>query len=606
MNFIRRIFNRDKRFPVNTSCGIIELTKQENSLLKKVISGSATSFEGQRLYGYVTGRGLPFPLEWEVHVLRSTLAELPNRDDLAKRLAEVEASLSQTTDAEQIEWSIWERAWSRFSGTSLVGPNDVNGFARARAQCFSDACILLSDPYFATLGISRRTATILALHDTLMSAPSRDLVPIAELGIRQFRQMLEDPALTTPQAMGVYDALHSMYFSGVSDVLDLRRFDSIVPTFEDWLLKRSGLNGSRVPALPENEFLTVAYLLHTAHFDRGNAVSPLIVLLASTHAQALNRRVILYLVQYVGAEFQEKIANSGLSVRVFPQGRNYGRIDEIAKAMQEDHVDVVITEQNRAIAAALFVRRVAPLQMWLDTGFPFWSLRSLDWTFSPNMEGAPDIYRRISGLFCHQPASVMQGDIEYSEVDRIRKTFPEKAFVLGVFVRLIKLNKRVFDLLNKLLVVEPTFQLLIAGTGDPTHVNDFIASSGHAERIRFCNENVNLQIYGRVVDVMCDTFPFIGGHACREVGAQGTPVVSMLGTAWDTVLHEERSPELLASDQDNYVAIVKRLFKDSSFRARQKTIAMEIFAERADPNRTIADLEAGISAATETRKTRFG
>ncbi len=516
---------------------------------------------------------------------------------VSMRLTKAEALLARASNVELIERSIWERAWVRFTGTSLIASRDAKELSRTRELCFYDACILLSSPHFTVVSVERRVATILVLHDTLMSAPSPDLAPVAELGLRQFRQMLKDPALTVPQAMGIFDALHSMYFAGVSDVLELRRFDGVVPPFEEWLLKRCGTNESRHAVLPKDRPLTIAYLLHTAHFDRGNAVSPLIVLLAKIHAQAPGRRVILYLVQHVGSGFPEQVANNGFSIRIFPQGRNYERVDEIASAMREDHVDVVITEQNRAVAAALYARRVAPLQMWLDTGFPFWSLRSLDWTFSPNMEGAPDISRRISGLFCHQPASVMQGDIEYSEVERIRKTFPEGAFILGVFTRLIKVNDKVFDLLDRLLSAESAFQLLIVGTGDAAHVKEFIAQSDFSDRIRFLNENVDLRIYGQVVDVMCDTFPFIGGHACREVGAQGTPVVSMLGTAWDTVLHEERNPELLARDHETYIALVRRLFNDGSFRERQKEIAFEVFADRADPGRTIADLETGISAA---------
>lgn len=599
MRFMRFPFRRSKLIPYETSSGAINLTAEEHSLLAKVLAGSASMDEGQRLYSSVIGRGLPFPLEWEIQVLRSALSELPNRDDLIKRLAEVETALSHPSYAEIVERSTWERSWVRFSGTSLIGLHDANELARVRSQCFADACTLLSSPHFATLGADRRTATILALHDTLMSAPSPDLVPIAELGIRQFRQMLREPGLTMPQAMGIFDALHSMYFSGVSDVVDLRRFDYIVPHFEEWLSKQS------VPASPSscslsNEApLTIAYLLHTAHFDRGNAVSPLIVLLANTHAKAPNRRVLLYLVQYVGSDFQAQIGESDFTLRVFPQGRSYERMDEIAAAMRADHVDVVITEQNRAIAAALFARRVAPLQMWLDTGFPFWNLKSLDWTFSPNITGAPDSILRRSGLYCHQPSSVIKSDISDSEIDRIRSSFPAGSFVLGVFVRLIKLNERVFDLLEKLLAIEPAFQLLIVGTGDPSHVKNFIAQSANANRIKFLNENVDLHVYGRVVDVMCDTFPFIGGHACREVGAQGTPVVSMLGTAWDTVLQEERNPDLLARDPEGYIDLVRRLFNDGDFRKRQRRVAFEVFADRADSERTIADLEAGINAAAK-------
>ncbi len=186
---------------------------------------------------------------------------------------------------------------------------------------------------------------------------------------------------------------------------------------------------------------------------------------------------------------------------------------------------------------------------------------------------------------------------DHTEIERIRSSFPADAFVLGIFSRLIKLNEHVLDLLASLLKTEPKFQLLIVGTGDPSRVKEFVAFPAHAGRIKFINENVDLRIYGDVVDVMCDTFPFIGGHACREVGARGTPVVSMLGTPWDAVLHEERNPDLLAIDQNHYIELVKRLFGDRSFRDRQRKISVEVFADRSDPPRTIAEVEAGIDGA---------
>lgn len=596
LSFMRRIFSRNARIPVSTSQGSLDLTTEEHSLLEKLLSGAANGEDILRLYSHLSARGLPFPPEWEVRALRVTLSELPQRDDLAKRLVEVEAALARHSAIEVIDRSTWERAWARFSATSLIGTYDANELQAVRARCFSDACTLLANPYFRALPAGRRAATIIALHDTLMSAPSPDLVPVAELGLRQFRKMLEDPELSVPQAMGVFDALHSMYFAGVSDVLDLRRFDYVVPQFEAWLKAKHAIQKSP-KRIKEGGTLTVAYLLHTAHFDRGNAVSPLIVLLAGIHAKAPNRRVFLYLVQYVAPGFQEKVENLGFEVRNFSQGRDYERMEEIAKSLRDDGVDVVITEQNRAVATALYAQRVAPLQMWLDTGFPFWRLKSLDWTFSPNMDGLPDSQRRISGLFCHQPSSVMQRETDLLEVERVRKSFPPGSFVIGVFVRLIKINENVFDLLNRLLAAQPAFCLFIAGTGDAAHVKSLISGSAHRERIMFLNENVDLQVYGKAIDVMCDTFPFIGGHACREVGAQGTPVVSMLGTAWDTVLREERNPELLAGDTESYMAIVMRLFEDPEFREQQRSIALRIFANRADPERTTSDLEAGIDAA---------
>jgi hypothetical protein len=588
---------------VSTSRGMLELTAEEYQLLKKIVEGTSSMNEGQQFYQMITSRGLPLPLEWEAPILRATLAKLPERADLSQRLATVEASLGiqGRSDATISDRSVWESALARFSATSLIGSNNSKETVDRQANSFADACVLLSSPYFSQLPVERQASTILSLHDTLMSVPSADLYPIAELGLRQFRRMLDDPALTMPQALSVFDALHSLFFSGVSDVQDLKRFDAIVQNFESWLKVHTQRPLSNKLRMVSEDNLTVAYLLHTAHFDRGNAVSRLIVSLAEMHAAQPNRRIFLYLVQYIDKEFVGKLAGTRVTIRQFPQDRNYGAIDRILSSLNEDRVDVVVTEQNRAIAAALFVQRAAPIQIWADTGFPYWSLRSLDWTLSPVWAGEPNPLKKISRLSWRQKPDTLKEDTNPTLLAEIRAQFPPDAFILGVFVRLIKLTPEFLGVLDKLLECEPTFWLIIAGTGDAKSVHEYVMRSPYHSRILFHHGNVDLNLYGQVIDVMCDTFPFIGGNACREVGAHGTAVVSLLGTPWDAFLRQDRSPNLLAQTAQAYVDLVLRLFHDENFRAQQREIASQLYRRHTEPQQMIEDVEIAISAVGKTQ-----
>jgi glycosyltransferase involved in cell wall biosynthesis len=583
-----------------TSMGPVELAAGEQALLARLQAGIASMEEGQAFYQALTARGAPFPVEWELAVLRVTVRALPEREDLRARLDTLERQLRDTArvaEADDVQPG-WERAWAHFARGMQPAAGDAQAAAQARDACFHDACVLLSSPWFATLPVARRTEVILALHDTLMAAPSPDLVVVAELGLRQFARMLDDPGLPVPAMLALHDALHGMYFSGVSDVRDLRRFDAIVPSIERRLL---ALRPHPRPARavdPRGE-LGIAYLLHTAHLDQGNAVSPLVLSLAQSHATRSGRRVFLYLVQYVGPAFVSAIEGQGFQVRAFHQDRAYARLDDIEQSLRADGIDVVVSEQNRAVATALFARRVAPLQLWADTGFPFWNIESLDWTLFPAMAGAADPVRRASPLRWRQPAETLRHPVDPAEVAAVRAGFPPGAFVLGVFARLVKLNEQVLALLQSLLADDPRCHLFIAGTGDAAHVHAFAARPGLAGRVTFVHRNVDLNVHGQAVDVMCDTFPFIGGNACREVAAQGTPVVSMLGTPWDDLLRRDRSVALLARDAAQYRAHVARLRDDGAFRRQQREAALHLFDEQVDPGVMLDDVEAAIAAAAQ-------
>lgn len=582
---------------VKTSAGTIGLLPTEREILERLVAGTASLEDGQQFYAGIVARGSAFPIEWELYVLRATVAALPARNDLVARLGVVEECVG--TERPDYDLTIrlgFERAWARFSALNLL-----HGESERRRQlvnqAIDDACTLLASPIFDRQTAARRVEIITAVHNTLMSLPSADMPVVADLGLRRLKTLLTDPELTEPMLCAAFDALHSLYFAGVSDVRDLRRFDAIVPAVEAWLEERVGRNAAPTISWTDGRKLTVAYLLHTAHLSRGNAVSPLILSLAEMHAAHPNRRILLYFVQHVDQTLVDELSAKGLTVRGFPQDQRYDRLDEIAESLRADKVDVVITEQNRAVAAALFVRRVAPRQIWLDTGFPFWSLRALDWTLSPVM--TPDAMTpvRMSPISWRQSAASLKSIVDPQKVAEVRAGFPADAFVLGVFARLIKLDRAYLEFLARLIKADPRFHLIIAGPGDARLVDDFAAREDIAGRVTYVAGSVDLNVYGPAIDAMCDTFPFIGGNACREVAVHGTPVIAKLGTPWDAILRNDRNPELLVETDAAYIAVARRLASDAVFRDRQRQVALMKAEEYVRPGRVVSDVEAAIAAA---------
>lgn len=581
-----------------TSLGPIYLTTQEEAMLDQIRAARASAGEALTLYTAITARGQPFPPEWEELVLRATIREMPERDDLISRLA----WLSETTapddglDATTRERVAFERNVARFSQCTDLNHPDASVRRSARAHAFEAAASMLACAIFSVLPTQRRSDVIAAIHDTMMSAPSDDLFVLAELGVRRFAELLDAPDLTLAAACRAYDGLHSLAFAGTSNVQDLGRFDRIARPLEDWLRRHHASAAARPMPAPGKP-LTIAYLLHTAHFDRGNAVSPLVVSLAEGHGKRADRRILLYATQFVREGFVDAMAARGVTVRSFPQDHRYDRIEDIARSLSEDDVDVVITEQNRAVATALFAWRVAPLQIWLDTGFPFWNLETLDWTLSPAASRGADRPVRTSPIVWGQASDTLGQAADPESIAQLRSTFPEGSFVLGVFVRLVKLDAAYLDVLRRILLTDRQFHLVIAGPGDPDEIEAFVADPALAGRVTFHAGLVDLDVYGSAIDVMCDTFPFIGGNACRQVSARGTPVIARLGTPWDPMLEAERNPDLLARDNEGFIALAIRMKDDDGFRAHQRNVTRERAKASADPEPMVNDVEDAISEA---------
>lgn len=583
---------------VPTSVGEISLRLSEVVTLARLKDGEAGPDEALAFYSQISQRTSMFPMEWERLVLKANLLSNPDRLDLLRRLATVELALADDPDFDHALQ--FEQRWLELQAVDLLSYPVRDGGATHRRWAIELAVSVLLSPCFLQRDCATMQQTIQQLHNTFMSSPGEDLNVIAEAGLQVFRQLFSRAELELSQACSWYDCLHALFFASVSDVRELCRFDRIaVPLFEAWLSSRYALRPPR--AWASSGSVSVAYLLHVAHSERGNAVSPLIASLAEAHSRLGPSRVFLYTVQHVNDDFRQAMISKGVVVRDFSMANYYNRLDELEHSLAHDGIDVIISEQNRAIASYLFARRNATCQIWLDTGFPFWRLKSLDWTLSPVLHEQLQQQQRISRIRWGQGRDTLIQAVDPSQIRRLRLGFPPSCFLIGVIARLVKLDRDYLSFLERLLRTDPSLHLLIAGPGDPSLVETFMATSGLAERMTLIRGMVDLNIYGCLIDVLCDTFPFIGGNACREVAVHGTPVVSRLGTPWDSVLLADRSPDLLASTDDEYIRLVRRLASDPDFLQQQRDLALAKSVEYEDVAASVEDVELAIRTCLSMR-----
>lgn len=64
-----------------------------------------------------------------------------------------------------------------------------------------------------------------------------------------------------------------------------------------------------------------------------------------------------------------------MTVRDLPQGDTYGGLDAIVNCVRADGIEVRFTDVGTAVSTYVFSRRAAPVQMWMEMGYPFWSIR---------------------------------------------------------------------------------------------------------------------------------------------------------------------------------------------------------------------------------------
>lgn len=425
----------------------------------------------------------------------------------------------------------------------------------------------------------------------------------AELIGEFLADLYRSPALSLPDACRLYEAMYGLFWCGAQSLLDMRGFDvHAVGPFRAYLASHGAPVRPREHCISDpNRGLRIAYFCHYAYESRGNALAPIVSALALNHARTGNREIFIYCVQWSAQDFIDGFNGTGVTVRNFPNRADYGQLEKLVESIRADKIDVVISEVASSIATYVFSRRVASLQIWLEPGYPFWSTPDLDWVLLGGKQWQPWFgvpRERHSGLRIRLPLAHQNIDPASEDQFAAKSRIPAGVKIFAVFVRLIKITPSYLALAKRFLLQAPAAHLLIAGTGDSRLVKAFKGDDALRGRVTFINENVDLNVYGRLIDVFLDTFPFVGGLACRDVACHGKPIVSMLAGEWDILLREERIPSLLAGDAEEYLSIATRLVLDDDFYAECAQATKLLSARHVDPGEMIIDVEHGISRAS--------
>lgn len=471
---------------------------------------------------------------------------------------------------------------------------------KATYNCvLKDAFIVLSSEILETLPLENQVKLIEKIFFALLNLQHRNANLVADLIGEYYPRILSHPDLSEAIAFKIYEYLYGLYWCGASSLSDMKKFDITgVRPFAKYV-------NDRFPApIPHPErvltpqpILNICYFCHYAHFDKGNAIAPIIMSIAKAHALLPDRRIFVYCVQWARDDFAQAFAETDVVVRTLAQQSEYQSLDDIIAQMKADKIDVTITDISSSIATYIFLHRAAPLQIWLELGYPYWSIPQVDWVFlcaKNHQSGFGVPADRCSSFTPMQEEVTLLQECSQSALDEARALLPKNSTIFAVFTRLIKITPAYLDIVRRILSHNPSAHFLVVGTGDPRLIYDFLANEESEGRVTFLHRNVDLNVYGRVVDVFLDTFPFIGGNACREVAIHGKPVVSLYTLDFGRLLLDERDSDLLARSADEYVAIAERLATDPEFYRVKSQTAIALAKKSTNVAETVAHIDGTI------------
>lgn len=282
--------------------------------------------------------------------------------------------------------------------------------------------------------------------------------------------------------------------------------------------------------------------------------------------------------------------------------------DELERVIRADGIDILVDcdghmSRNRM---PLFARRVAPVQVSIPLYPNTTGLSAMDYQFADPRFAPPSADTRHTEKLIRLPGSVLcYRPADSAVVPPARPPVEtEGVFTFGSFNNITKLNASTFALWSRVLAAVPDARLMLkwrglTGGGVGRRMLEAFARHGIGEE-RLVLRGPTPDPYEDYVRIDCALDPAFanGGTTMCDALWMGVPVLNLPGEAmisrWGaSLIGAVGLTEMIADDEDEYVALAVRLATDPAFLARQREGLRERMARS-----PLMD-EAGYAAAVE-------
>lgn len=473
---------------------------------------------------------------------------------------------------------------------------------------YSIAATLLSSPVFPFIDPTGQAALLRCFAGGAMNLPIEQGGILAQMLAGRASQYFEKAPDDFSAARQVYEAMRSLFCTCVTDGSSAQLFDSgVVRPFSAWLRRHyPKSHDAEVGAAGRRSRPLVCYLIQNPDLTRGQARTRVFAPVFAGHCRDGRHEVGIYALGEMDEAFVAYVQELGL--RLF---RHFDLSDDplqtarsIQNALADDRVDVLFSDLNSALASYLVETRSAPVQMWMDTGQPYWSLSELDWTvmgFDHQHYFGVDL--RKSGLInMGLDARLMGWQAAPEAVSRVRASFPADSVIVGCFCRLHKISREWLEMALGILRGSSRAHVVLTGAGNPQPIRDFIERHGLESRFTLIAEMVDIAVWGRAIDIYLDTYPWLGGLVGRELAYYGKPVVGVFTPVYASYLKGHRDPQLTARHPQEAVAMALRLIDDPGFRQTCSNVSLSLAQSFTDVSMGIDELVATIDRLLQEKR----
>lgn len=453
-----------------------------------------------------------------------------------------------------------------------------------------NACFVLTHRLFR-LRPPRSQANLIGIVSELLgAASSRRAADVAGLVSGVAGKIMRDASVPLVAKLRLYDSIYHMFWLSDSTFFGLAPVNSaVVQPLSDFLQETQTADEQYRAVDRTDRSPRFGYLLNFTSLSPVAAGVTLFLSMISGHAVAFpDHEILVYTFRDSETDaFAAALKKSGAIDRRLKIIQNDDGLTSVRDLIRGDDLDYFITDTATGVATYLFESRCAPRQIYAYMAFYCWRIRNIDLVYGFTIPWR-DWMGFESDTYLMGPVALESSrslrEVSPAELAAVRAPFPPNYKIFGYFGRFIKITEEYISIIERILKKNPDSIFFAAGYGDSS-IFDGIMESPVAERCRISRVPVDVSLYGRIIDVMLDSFPFAGGNILREMQFLGKPVVALrtpiMGTHYDNTI----DPRLIAGTVDEYEALASRLIREDAF-YRECCERAHQFGERATDIKT--------------------
>ena len=227
----------------------------------------------------------------------------------------------------------------------------------------------------------------------------------------------------------------------------------------------------------------------------------------------------------------------------------YNTVDKALKIREwiiENNVDVLIGMHSRPEYNFLFTTRTSPHQIYWSHGNFKYMIDTIDKRITHSSYECYDSFSLPLNIEKYDPK------ISIEEVLEVRRTFPKDSLILGSIGRLVKIDNFEFlETVKKIILKNPKTVYLACGSGDKNSIIEKLLKLDILEYFYFPG-HINSHIYGHVIDIWLESFPYGNGESRAEYYNKESNVFIMIYLNEDKNERRKRVSEFLEVNETSF------------------------------------------------------